>query len=329
MLLNTAIVGESTVDSGAMQPHAEAQEQLVEQAASHPPITTDPAAVFLTDAAALTLVPGAPPSGDAVPARLDGPALTASAASALEVMAAPPPPFTIASLARYQRVERLVNIVIAALGLIIGAPLMLVIAIAVKLTSAGPVFYRQSRVGLNRRGIRLHARRRSDSRWQLWARFLALHDDLRAQDLGGQVFMIYKFRTMCECAEGDTGAVWAVQNDPRGTAIGCFLRKYRLDELPQLFNVLKGDMNIVGPRPERPSIFARLSEEIDEYPLRQRTKPGITGWAQIHLKYDSCVDDVRKKVRYDLEYLSQKSILRDLMIMAKTLPSVLFKRRGW
>jgi lipopolysaccharide/colanic/teichoic acid biosynthesis glycosyltransferase len=134
---------------------------------------------------------------------------------------------------------------------------------------------------------------------------------------------------MCEEAENGSGAVWAVQDDPRSTRIGCFLRKYRLDELPQLFNVLHGDMNIVGPRPERPSIFARLSEEIEDYPLRQRTKPGITGWAQIHLKYDSCVDDVRKKVRYDLEYLRQKSIVRDLKIIAKTLPSVLFKRRGW
>ena len=206
---------------------------------------------------------------------------------------------------------------------------MLVIAIAIKLTSNGPVLYRQPRIGLNRRGVRVHARRRSDTRWHLWARFLALHDDQRAQDLGGEVFMIYKFRTMCENAEQDSGAVWAVKNDPRSTLIGCFLRKYRLDELPQLFNVLAGDMNIVGPRPERPSIFARLSGQIENYPLRQRTKPGITGWAQIHLMYDSCVDDVRKKVQYDLEYLRQKSLMRDLKIIAKTLPSVLFKRRGW
>jgi lipopolysaccharide/colanic/teichoic acid biosynthesis glycosyltransferase len=134
---------------------------------------------------------------------------------------------------------------------------------------------------------------------------------------------------MCEAAESETGAVWAVKNDPRSTSIGCFLRKYRLDELPQLINVLKGDMNIVGPRPERPSIFAQLSEEIEEYPLRQRAKPGITGWAQIHLMYDSCVEDVRKKVRYDLEYLRQRSLKRDLKIIVKTLPSVLFKRRGW
>jgi lipopolysaccharide/colanic/teichoic acid biosynthesis glycosyltransferase len=102
-----------------------------------------------------------------------------------------------------------------------------------------------------------------------------------------------------------------------------------LDELPQLFNVLKGDMNIVGPRPERPSIFARMCEQIEDYPLRQGAKPGITGWAQINLLYDSCVDDVRTKVRYDLEYLRQRSLVRDLRIMAQTLPCVLFKRRGW
>lgn len=253
----------------------------------------------------------------------------AASAPTLEVALAPAPPFTIASLARYQRIERLVNIAIAAVGLIVGAPLMLLIVVAIKLTSRGPVLYRQPRVGLNRRGVRLHSRRRIDTRWHLWARFLALHDDLRTQDLGGQIFMIYKFRTMCEAAESDTGAIWAVKDDPRSTRVGCFLRKYRLDELPQLFNVLVGDMNIVGPRPERPSIFARLSEEIEEYPLRQRAKPGITGLAQIHLTYDSCVDDVRRKVHYDLEYLRQKSILRDLLIMVKTLPSVIFRRRGW
>jgi lipopolysaccharide/colanic/teichoic acid biosynthesis glycosyltransferase len=206
---------------------------------------------------------------------------------------------------------------------------MLIIAVIVKLTSSGPILYHQPRIGLNRRGVRLHSRRRSDTRWHLWARFLAMHDDLRAEDLGGEVFMIYKFRTMCDAAECGTGAVWAVQNDPRSTRIGCFLRKYRLDELPQLFNVLKGDMNIVGPRPERPSIFAKLAAEIEEYPERQRTKPGITGWAQIHLKYDSTIEDVRRKVRYDLEYLRQKSLKRDLKIIMKTLPSVLFKRRGW
>jgi lipopolysaccharide/colanic/teichoic acid biosynthesis glycosyltransferase len=141
--------------------------------------------------------------------------------------------------------------------------------------------------------------------------------------------MIYKFRTMRVESEWGCGAVWAVKNDPRSTCIGRILRKYRLDELPQLFNVLRGDMNIVGPRPERPSIFARLCEQIEEYPLRQAAKPGITGWAQINLLYDTCVEDVRRKVGYDLEYVRRKSLGHDLRIMARTLPSVLFRRRGW
>ena len=237
--------------------------------------------------------------------------------------------FFIPALARYDRLERLLNIVIAGTALLVATPLMVLIAAVVRLTSTGPVLYKQPRIGLDRRGVRVHARRRGDTRWHLWARFLATHDEQRSRDLGGSVFMIYKFRTMCENAECGTGAVWAVKNDPRSTPIGAFLRKYRLDELPQLVNVLKGEMNIVGPRPERPTIFARMCEEIDDYSLRQRTKPGITGWAQIHLMYDSCVEDVRKKVRYDLEYLRQKSIVRDLLIMVKTLPSVIFKRRGW
>jgi len=314
------------VDSGAMRPHAEAQEQRLHQEDITAETQGDSVAVPIASSLSLMLrsMADAPQAGP-TSATAGG----AAPHALLEIAAAPPPPFEVAALARYQRLERVVNVAVAAIGLIVAAPLMLVIAIAVKLTSAGPILYRQPRVGLNRRGMRLHARRRSDSRWQLWARFLAQHDDLRARDLGGEIFMIYKFRTMCETAEQDTGAVWAQKNDPRSTSIGCFLRKFRLDELPQLFNVLVGDMNIVGPRPERPSIFARLSEEIEDYPLRQRAKPGITGWAQIHLMYDSCVDDVRKKVRYDLEYLRQRSILRDLKIMAKTLPSVIFKRRGW
>jgi len=315
------------VDSGATQPHAETQEQLVQQAETKSLSTQPDSATLLTDTAAPRLV-----AGESVPVG-PSPALEpdslVAASLAPEVAPAPPPPLAFDALGRYQRVERLVNILVAGLSLVVAAPLLLIIAIAIKLTSRGPVLYRQPRVGLDRRGVRMHTRRRSDKRWHLWSRFLAQHDDQRAQDLGGEIFLIYKFRTMCEGAERDTGAVWAVKDDPRSTRLGCFLRKYRLDELPQLFNVLAGDMNIVGPRPERPSIFARLSEEIEEYPLRQRTKPGITGWAQIHLMYDSCVDDVRKKVRYDLEYLRQKSFARDLKIIVKTLPSVLFKRRGW
>ena len=143
--------------------------------------------------------------------------------------------------------------------------------------------------------------------------------------LGGAVFDMYKFRTMRVDAEKN-GAVWATKNDPRITPIGRVLRKTRLDELPQLFNVLRGDMNIVGPRPERPSIFLRLSQDIPEYRMRQRAKPGITGLAQISQAYDSCLDDVRNKVRYDLEYISRQSLAEDLRIMIKTVPVMLLRR---
>jgi lipopolysaccharide/colanic/teichoic acid biosynthesis glycosyltransferase len=233
----------------------------------------------------------------------------------------------VAAPPRQQRLERFANVVLASVALILAAPLMLLIAIAIRLTSKGPVLYRQPRIGLNRRGVRSSGRARGRS--QLWATFLAAHDNQRARDLGGHVFMIYKFRSMCEDSEQGSGAVWAVRDDPRSTRLGCFLRRFRLDELPQLINVIKGDMNIVGPRPERPIIFARLREQIEEYPLRQATKPGITGWAQINLMYDSCIEDVRKKVRYDLEYVGRRSLCHDLAIMARTVPSVLFKKRGW
>jgi lipopolysaccharide/colanic/teichoic acid biosynthesis glycosyltransferase len=130
-------------------------------------------------------------------------------------------------------------------------------------------------------------------------------------------------------AERESGAVWAAQDDPRVTPLGRLLRQYRLDEIPQLLNVLRGEMNIVGPRPERPTIFAELREHIAEYPLRQRAKPGITGLAQINHHYDRSLDDVRTKVRFDLEYIRRQSLREDLRIMLKTLPVVLFRRGGW
>jgi lipopolysaccharide/colanic/teichoic acid biosynthesis glycosyltransferase len=151
----------------------------------------------------------------------------------------------------------------------------------------------------------------------------------RERDLGGRPFTIYKFRTMWVDAEHASGAVWAQQSDPRVTPLGRLLRQYRLDELPQLFNVLKGEMNIVGPRPERPTIFAELREHIAEYPLRQRAKPGITGLAQINHHYDRSLEDVRTKVHYDLEYIRRQSVTEDLRIMLMTVPVVLLRRGGW
>ena len=213
---------------------------------------------------------------------------------------------------RSEIVNRVVNIVIAAIALILLAPVLLLVALAVKLSSSGPVLYTQSRVGIDRRGRRT----------------IAMYDR-RAGDSGGKVFTIYKFRSMRADAEASSGAVWAAQNDSRVTPVGKVLRASRLDELPQLWNVIIGDMNIVGPRPERPSIFARLRDDIAEYPLRQRARPGITGLAQISQSYDSCMDDVRNKVRYDLEYLSRQGLAEDLRIMLKTVPVMLFKKGGW
>ena len=151
----------------------------------------------------------------------------------------------------------------------------------------------------------------------------------RTHDLGGRIFTIYKFRTMYVNAEHLSGAVWAAKEDPRVTDVGRFLRQYRLDELPQLFNVLKGDMNIVGPRPERPSIFGQLRHKIPNYECRQLAKPGITGLAQVSQQYDRCLDDVRSKLEYDLEYLHRHGFWEDLKIMFRTIPVILFKRGGW
>jgi len=217
-----------------------------------------------------------------------------------------------ASSARADRLRRVVNVVLALLGLLLVLPVMLVIAALVKLSSPGPVFYTQTRVGLDRRWNRDNAQNRR-----------------RTSDIGGTPFEIYKFRTMRVDAEKETGAVWAQQEDPRVTSVGRILRQYRLDELPQFINVLRGEMNIVGPRPERPQIFARLREDIVEYPLRQRAKPGITGLAQINNKYDACLDDVRRKVDFDLRYIQRQSVSEDLKIMLKTVPVILFRRGGW
>lgn len=214
--------------------------------------------------------------------------------------------------ARSPRVGRVMNVAIATLALILVSPVFIVFAALVKLTSDGPIFYSQARVGLDRR------RARAQNAY-----------DRRTRDLGGLPFMIHKFRTMYLGAERPRGAVWATEGDPRVTPVGSFMRRFRIDELPQLINVIRGDMNIVGPRPERPSIFSRLCVDIAEYPLRQQAKPGITGWAQVNQSYDRNLDDVRAKVRYDLEYLQRQGVREDLMIMAKTVPVMIFRKGGW
>ena len=215
--------------------------------------------------------------------------------------------------ARFMAAEfprRALNVLVAAVGILLTAPMWLLIAVAVKLTSRGPVFYTQERVGLDLRNGRAGS---SDPR--------------RRRDLGGRPFRMLKFRTMRVDAERGTGAVWSGANDPRVTRVGRFLRHCRLDELPQLVNVLKGDMNVVGPRPERASIFADLREKIPNYVLRQRVRPGITGYAQVNLEYDCTVEDVADKLKLDLEYLSRQSVAMDLYIMARTLPVMVLRDR--
>lgn len=213
---------------------------------------------------------------------------------------------------RNEKLSRFFNFTLAALALLITLPILVLLAIAVKLTSRGPILYAQTRVGVDRR----------------WRSTLALHER-RLEDLGGQVFTIYKFRTMRVDAERGFGAVWAQENDPRVTRLGKYMRILRLDEFPQFWNVLLGDMNVVGPRPERPSIVSRLREDIPEYQCRHRVKPGITGLAQINQNYDSNIEDVRSKVRWDLRYIREQGIGVDCMILLRTVPSVLLRYRGW
>jgi len=212
---------------------------------------------------------------------------------------------------RERAARRALNIVVAAVGLVLAFPLMLLIAVLIKLTSRGPVLFTQTRVGLDRRALSG-----------------AGGNTRRHTDQGGAPFTMYKFRTM-RPADERSSEVWAQPEDARVTPLGKVLRKLRLDELPQLFNVLKGDMNIVGPRPEQPTIFVYLREQIEGYQRRQRVRPGITGWAQINQGYDTSVDDVRRKVRYDLEYIRRQSALEDLRIMARTLPVMLGRRGAW
>ena len=207
--------------------------------------------------------------------------------------------------------RRILNFCVALVGLIVFAPVLLILALLVRLTSPGPIFYIQTRVGLDRRHRDIYG-----------------GNGRRRIDYGGRLFRIYKFRTM-QVAAPNAKQVWAQRDDPRVTPIGRVLRKYRLDELPQLFNVLRGDMNIVGPRPEQPKIFVDLRDQIERYTVRQRVLPGITGWAQVNQHYDRCIEDVRNKVRLDLEYIERQSALEDLRIMARTVPSVIFRENGW
>ena len=191
----------------------------------------------------------------------------------------------------FRMVRRTLNFLVALAGTVISLPLIPFIVLAVKLDSSGPVLYRQRRVG--RRGV---------------------------------VFYCYKFRTMRVDAEADTGATWATDDDPRITRVGKFLRSSRLDEIPQLWCVLKGDMHFVGPRPERPEFVEWLSKEIPYYGVRHMVRPGITGWAQVQYKYGNTLDDAREKLQYDLFYIKNASFGLDFLIMFHTIKIVVLGR---
>lgn len=187
-----------------------------------------------------------------------------------------------------QSTKRLLDLVVASAVLLVGLPIWVLLGSLVRLTSPGPAIYRQIRVGQH-----------------------------------GRAFTMLKFRTMGANAEKETGPVWAQENDPRYTPLGRWLRKSRLDEVPQLWNVLKGEMSLVGPRPERPYFVEQLAREIPLYSRRHRVKPGITGWAQVKWKYDESLEDVRQKVKYDLFYIENMSLRMDIKILFRTIRTAL------
>lgn len=187
--------------------------------------------------------------------------------------------------------RRTLSVIISLVGLILALPLFPLIVLAILLDSKGPVFYTQARVGK-----------------------------------AGRVFKVVKFRTMRQDAEAANGPQWSGDNDPRITRVGRFLRSSRLDEIPQLWCVLKGDMAFVGPRPERPEFIEWLSKEIPYYGVRHMVRPGLTGWAQVKYKYGSTVEDAREKLQYDLFYIKNASLGLDLLIVFQTVKTVLLRR---
>jgi len=217
-------------------------------------------------------------------------------------------------------VKRSIDIAGAIFGLIITSPLWFAVAVAIRIDSPGPIFYRQERVGQNRRkGGRRAVAVTGD-------RERRSHQDRRRAVGYGKTFMIVKFRSMRNDAELMTGPTWAKKNDGRVTRVGRFIRATRLDELPQLINVLIGDMSLVGPRPERFYFVCDLNCRIKDYSRRFEVKPGITGLAQVEHKYDECIEDVSKKIVYDLRYIRNWSIFQDLRIIVRTVIVVLTAR---
>ena len=189
-----------------------------------------------------------------------------------------------------QLFQRLLSLAVSFVALVICLPFLPFIILAVRLSSPGPIFFSQTRVGQR-----------------------------------GRLFAVYKFRTMRQDAE-ENGAVWATKDDPRVTSIGKVMRSTRLDEIPQLWNVLRGDMAFVGPRPERPEFVEWLSKEIPFYDLRHMIRPGITGWAQVRYRYGASLDETKRKLEYDLYYVKNHSIGLDLLIMIETIKTIILRR---
>ncbi len=218
--------------------------------------------------------------------------------------------------------KRIADIVIASTLLVLLIPCMLIIAPLIKLTSRGPIIFRQVRVGLNRRVVSADRRQRSAGAPQPTSERRCEGNDRRTEFSYGRHFTLYKFRTMRADAERN-GAQFAVKNDNRVTLIGRFLRVTRFDELPQLWNVLKGEMTLVGPRPERPEFVKELSHEIPNYLQRLGLKPGLTGVAQVVNGYDNDIESFRRKVAFDLLYLRNCCLWNDLKIILRTVGVVL------
>ena len=213
-------------------------------------------------------------------------------------------------------IKRLFDIVGAIIGIILTLPLWLIIPVLIKIDSQGPVFYCQTRVGKNRR----KDRRRTSSEDSVGN---SRSRERRRDNCFGRTFKLFKFRTMIHDAERESGPVWAKPNDKRITRLGAFIRKMRLDELPQFLNVLSGKMSLVGPRPERPTFVTDLTDRIDDYSMRLIVKPGITGLAQIEGGYDSSEATVTKKLSYDLKYIKNWTLWLDIIILLKTVKIVL------
>ena len=217
-------------------------------------------------------------------------------------------------------VKRATDFVGSLIGLLLSLPVWLIVPVLIKLDSPGPVFYEQTRVGVNRRrqGRRAnHCSAIADGRIR----------DRRREDLMGRPFRVFKFRTMVADAEKGSGPVWAKKNDPRVTRLGAFLRKARIDEVPQFINILRGEMSLVGPRPERPHFVRDLSSKVNGYEDRLQVKPGLTGLAQVENGYDSSLSSVAEKVKFDLQYIRNWSVWYDIKIMARTVV-VVFTGKG-